>query len=183
MLNVNQIYQPSDDKNIVQALPAAFVHCEKNKFLVRGQVNDDDIIAAARALLLNRVKQFPVTLSNYNDAKELAKLYLCDKKWEEFCVMFLTPCDELISFEQLFRGSISEVTSYPRVVLQRALELNAEKVIVAHNHPSGICKPSTADKAATKDLQHLLGMINVTVKDHLIVSGDKVYSFAEKKKL
>lgn len=97
---------------------------------------------------------------------------------EVFAVMLLDSQHKLIDYQELFFGSISSATVYPREVVKAVLQENAAAVIFAHNHPSGISEPSRADKHITKRLQDALALIDVTVLDHVIV-GESCYSFAE----
>jgi DNA repair protein RadC len=93
--------------------------------------------------------------------------------------MFLDSQHRLIAFERLFRGTIDGASVYPRVVVRRALELNAAAVIFTHNHPSGVPEPSTADINITKRLKDALGLIDVRVLDHIIAGTDGTSSMAE----
>ena len=79
----------------------------------------------------------------------------------------------------MFKGTIDQTSVYPRVVVQRALALNASAVILAHQHPSGVTEPSSADRALTDRLKAALTMVDVRVVDHFIVGKGTPYSFAE----
>jgi DNA repair protein RadC len=83
----------------------------------------------------------------------------------------------------LFFGSIDGATVYPRVIAQRALELNAAAVILAHNHPSGISEPSCADQTITKRIKEALNLLDIRVLDHMIIGGNTMTSLAEKGQL
>jgi DNA repair protein RadC len=85
----------------------------------------------------------------------------------------------LLSFERLFTGTVNEAVVYPRCVVQKALHFNAASIIVAHNHPSGVVKPSYADERVTSDLKKILEIINVKMLDHIVVTLTETYSFAE----
>ncbi|WP_394175686.1 RadC family protein [Thalassotalea litorea] len=98
---------------------------------------------------------------------------------EVFAVLFLDNQHRVISFKKLFYGTIDAATVYPRVIVEQALQLGSCAVILSHNHPSGIVKPSLADKQITKRLIQALGLIDVRVLDHIIVAGHLTYSFAE----
>ena len=84
---------------------------------------------------------------------------------------------------ELFRGSLTETSVYPREVVKTALAHNAAAVIFAHNHPSGDSRPSEADLQLTQRLMLALGLIDIRVLDHFVVAGNKMYSFAEHAKL
>ncbi|MCS0218246.1 DNA repair protein RadC [Vibrio alginolyticus] len=119
------------------------------------------------------------TFTNPTNVKEYLKLKLGAHEREVFAVMFLDNQHQLISFEELFFGTIDAASIYPREVLKTALNHNAAAVIFAHNHPSGIAKPSQADKRITQRLIDALKLVDIRVLDHIVVGEDCV-SFAEK---
>lgn len=112
--------------------------------------------------------------------KEFCRLKLGAARDEYFGCLFLDNQHRLLAFERLFRGTVAGAAVYPRVVVRRSLELNAAAVILTHNHPSGVMEPSNADNAITSRLVHALGLIDVRVLDHVIVSAEGVLSMAEK---
>ena len=119
------------------------------------------------------------TFTNPTNVKEYLKLKLGAHDREVFAVMFLDNQHQLISFEELFFGTIDAASIYPREVLKTALNHNAAAVIFAHNHPSGIAEPSQADKRITQRLIDALKLVDIRVLDHIVVGEDCV-SFAEK---
>ncbi|WP_438451929.1 RadC family protein [Vibrio alginolyticus] len=119
------------------------------------------------------------TFTNPTNVKEYLKLKLGAHEREVFAVMFLDNQHQLISFEELFFGTIDAASIYPREVLKTALNHNAAAVIFAHNHPSGIAEPSQADKRITQRLIDALKLVDIRVLDHIVVGEDCV-SFAEK---
>ncbi|HHF2882874.1 TPA: DNA repair protein RadC [Vibrio alginolyticus] len=119
------------------------------------------------------------TFTNPTNVKEYLKLKLGAHDREVFAVMFLDNQHQLISFEELFFGTIDAASIYPREVLKTALNHNAAAVIFAHNHPSGIAEPSQADKRITQRLIDALKLVDIRVLDHMVVGEDCV-SFAEK---
>ncbi|EJR0948789.1 TPA: RadC family protein [Vibrio alginolyticus] len=119
------------------------------------------------------------TFTNPTNVKEYLKLRLGAHDREVFAVMFLDNQHQLISFEELFFGTIDAASIYPREVLKTALNHNAAAVIFAHNHPSGIAEPSQADKRITQRLIDALKLVDIRVLDHIVVGEDCV-SFAEK---
>jgi DNA repair protein RadC len=98
---------------------------------------------------------------------------------EVFAVIFLDAQHRLLEFEEMFRGSVSQTSVYPREVVRRALELNASAVVLAHNHPSGAAEPSLADRSLTTALRDALALVDVRTLDHLVVTRQRVFSFAE----
>lgn len=98
---------------------------------------------------------------------------------EEFRVLYLNNQNQLIAGETLFTGTINRTEVHPREVIKRALYHNAAAVVLAHNHPSGEVTPSKADRLITERLVQALGLVDIRVPDHLIVGGNRVFSFAE----
>jgi DNA repair protein RadC len=119
------------------------------------------------------------TFTNPTNVKEYLKLKLGAHDREVFAVMFLDNQHQLISFEELFFGTIDAASIYPREVLKAALNHNAAAVVFAHNHPSGIAEPSQADRRITRRLVDALTLVDIRVLDHIVVGEDCV-SFAEK---
>lgn len=119
-------------------------------------------------------------LASPEQVRDFARLTLARRTVEVFAVMFLDSQNRLICFEDLFEGSLSQTSVYPREVVKRAIALNASAVILAHNHPSGLAEPSRADEFMTQQLKHALGFVDVKVFDHLVIGGNEVISFAER---
>ncbi|MQR02024.1 RadC family protein [Glaciimonas soli] len=107
------------------------------------------------------------------------QLLLGNKSYESFTVLFLDVKNHVISTSELFRGTLAHTSVYPREIVKSALSHNAASVILAHNHPTGIAKPSAADHHLTSMLKQSLSMVDVRVLDHFIVAGNTVYSFSE----
>jgi DNA repair protein RadC len=123
-----------------------------------------------------------LALTSPDASAQLAFTRLAGRPAETFAVAFLDNRHRLIAFEELFHGTIDGASAHPRVVVQRALTLNAAAVVLAHNHPSGTSAPSQADIAITRRLRDALALVDVRVLDHLVV-GDTlggVTSFAAK---
>lgn len=114
-----------------------------------------------------------------SDVKEFCRLHIALEVDEHFCCMFLDSQHRLIAFEKLFRGTVDGASVYPRVVVRRALELNAAALILTHNHPSGVPEPSSADTRITQRLKEALALVDVRVLDHVIVGTDGTSSMAE----
>jgi DNA repair protein RadC len=118
-------------------------------------------------------------LDSPNDVRDYLRLTLANLPHEVFVVVFLNTQNEVIVVEELFRGSLTQTSVYPREVVKRALACNAASAILAHNHPDGSTEPSIADKALTKALIEALKTVDVQVLDHFIVSPSSSTSFAE----
>jgi len=136
------------------------------------------VLELARRSLAETVAERPV-LDAPGTVKDYLRLHLGGLGHEVFAVLFLDAQARLLRMEEMFRGTLTQASVYPREVLKRALELGAATVILAHNHPSGSPQPSRADEALTRALQAALEMIQVRVLDHLVVGESGVLSFAE----
>ncbi|HEY0877009.1 MAG TPA: DNA repair protein RadC, partial [Zeimonas sp.] len=118
-------------------------------------------------------------LASPGSVRAFLSAWLRDREVEVFAGLFLDSQNRLISAEELFRGTLTQTSVYPREVLRRALELNSAAVIVAHNHPSGVAEPSAADRLLTASLKTALAQLDIPVLDHLIVGAERCFSFAE----
>lgn len=98
---------------------------------------------------------------------------------EVFCVLFLDAQHRIIALKQMFRGTVTQTSEYPREVGKEAPRLNAAVVILAHNHPSGAAEPSRRVPDAHAEIKTALALVDVRVIDHLVVAGADVHSFAE----
>ena len=128
---------------------------------------------------LSEELQDGVTLSSPQAVKQYLQLLLGRKAYESFAVLFLDVKNRLIACEELFRGTLTHTSVYPREIVKVALAHNAASVILAHNHPSGTPEPSAADHTLTQALKQALALIEVRVLDHFVVAGKHVYSFTE----
>lgn len=120
------------------------------------------------------------SLDSAEETGAYLRLKLSDRKYEVFGALFLDSGHRVIQVSELFRGTIDGAWVYPRVVVQRALELNAAAVVFFHNHPSGVAEPSTSDEVLTRRLRDALSLIDVRVLDHFIVAAEDYVSFAER---
>jgi DNA repair protein RadC len=112
--------------------------------------------------------------------KDYLRLQLAGRDHEVFAVLFLDAQNRLISLDEMFRGTLTQTSVYPREVVKRALDRQAAAVILAHNHPSGTAEPSRADEFLTQTLKSALALIDVRVLDHLVVGHSEVVSLAER---
>jgi DNA repair protein RadC len=108
------------------------------------------------------------------------RLQMQDLGHESFFCVFLDAQNRVIAAEELFRGTLTQTSVYPREVVKHALRHNAAAVILAHNHPSGVAEPSVQDQALTRTLAEALGLVDVKVLDHFIVAPGACLSFAER---
>jgi DNA repair protein RadC len=119
------------------------------------------------------------TLSSPEAVRLYLRLHLGRQPHESFLVLFLDVKNRLIASEEMFRGTLTHTSVYPREVIKAALARNAASLILAHNHPSGVPEPSEADLLLTRALVQALALVDVRVLDHFVVAGAKVHSFAE----
>jgi DNA repair protein RadC len=114
------------------------------------------------------------------DTRRFLQLELGSRKAEVFGAIFLDARNRVLAVDELFNGTIDGASVHPRVVVQRALEVNAAAAIVFHNHPSGEPEPSRADRALTRRLQEALQLVDVRMLDHFVVGSQGTVSFAER---
>ena len=119
-------------------------------------------------------------LNSPGAVRDCLRIHFAGRQHESFVVMFLDAQHRLIATHELFRGTLTQTSVYPREVVKAALRENAAAVILAHNHPSGIAEPSQADQHLTTALKSSLSLVDVRVLDHFIVAGVDVISFAER---
>ena len=112
--------------------------------------------------------------------RDYLQLLLRSREQEVFVALFLDTQHRVLAIEELFQGSLSQASVYPREVVKRALAHNAAAVIFAHNHPLGVAEPSHADELLTRVLTQALALVEVRVLDHFIVAGGATLSFAER---
>jgi DNA repair protein RadC len=137
------------------------------------------VIELARRSLAQELVQRPL-FDAPGKVKDYLQLQLAQRDHEVFAVLFLDAQNRLIRCEEMFRGTLTQTSVYPREVLKRALDLQAAAVILAHNHPSGAAEPSRADEFLTQTLKSALQLVDVRVLDHLVVGRAGVVSFAER---
>lgn len=119
-------------------------------------------------------------LSSPASVRDFLRMTLAGRDYEVFMVLFLDAQHRVIAPEEMFRGTLTQTSVYPREVVKRSLVNNAAAVIFAHNHPSGVAEPSHADELLTRSLKEALALVDVRVLDHFVVAGNSVMSFAER---
>ena len=123
--------------------------------------------------------QLGATMTSPELVKRYLRIRLGGQHHESFVVLFVDVRNRLIADKELFRGTLTQTSVYPREVVKAALACNAASVILAHNHPSGLPEPSDADLQLTRSLSQALALVEVRVLDHFVVAGPVVHSFAE----
>ncbi|MGH8662459.1 MAG: RadC family protein [Burkholderiales bacterium] len=112
--------------------------------------------------------------------RDYLRLRIQDRPHEVFVGVFLDAQNRVLAVEDLFRGTLTQTSVYPREVVKRALQHNAAAIIFAHNHPSGIAEPSRSDEALTGALKQALALVDVKVLDHFVIGAGTAMSFAER---
>ena len=138
-----------------------------------------EVLQAAQTLLARQLRGQEV-LSSPQAVRDFLRVQLGALEHEVFAVLMLDAQNRLIEYVELFRGTVSQATVYPREVVKESLARNAAALILVHNHPSGVAEPSRADEHLTQTLKAALTLVDVRVLDHLIVAGSDVVSFAER---
>ncbi|HSV51666.1 MAG TPA: DNA repair protein RadC [Burkholderiaceae bacterium] len=136
------------------------------------------VLELSRRALAQQLKEREV-FGSPDAVKQYLQLQLAAKPHEVFAVLFLDAQNRLLAMEELFRGTLTQTSVYPREVVLRALHHGAAAVVLAHNHPSGTVAPSRADEALTSTLKAALALVDVRVLDHVIVAPGAALSMAE----
>ena len=137
------------------------------------------VLELARRAMAQRLQERTV-FALPQEVKQYLQLHLSALPHEVFAVLFLDAQNRLLTMEELFRGSLTQTSVYPREVVKRALHHHASAVVLAHNHPSGTVQPSRADEALTQTLKAALALVDVRVLDHIIVAQGDALSMAER---
>lgn len=136
------------------------------------------VFEMARRALSQRLKEREA-FQTPGAVKQYLQLQLGHKNHEVFAVLFMDSQNRLLAMEELFRGTLSQTSVYPREVVMRALHHQAAAVVLSHNHPSGSVQPSRADEHLTQTLKASLALVDVRVLDHIIVGQGQALSMAE----
>ena len=139
----------------------------------------DQTIQKALNILSGRIRVADA-LSSPGAVRDYLRLLLTGREHEVFICMFLDAQNRVIACDELFRGTLTQTSVYPREVVKTSLAHNAAAVILCHNHPSGVSEPSSADRQLTRTLTEALALVDVRVLDHFIVSAGDGLSFAER---
>ena len=149
------------------------------RFDENNSAEENELIAQAVAVLSRRMRE-KNHLDCPDSVRDYLRLSLSGRGHEVFVVMLLDAQNRVLHCEELFRGTLTQTSVYPREVVKLALATNAASVILCHNHPSGVCEPSRSDELLTQMLKSALSLVDVRVLDHFVVAGDASISFAER---
>ena len=138
-----------------------------------------EVLQAALRVLAGQLRGSEV-LSSPQVVRDFLRVKLGALEHEVFAVIHLDSQHRVIEYVEMFRGTVSQTSVYPREIVKEALVRNSAAMILVHNHPSGVVEPSRADEALTQTVKAALALVDVRVIDHLIVAGPAVLSFAER---
>ena len=139
----------------------------------------DEVLSAAKQVIGRRVRR-GTSMTSPQLVRDFLRTKLAELPHEVFVTLLLDAQNRLVQYIELFRGTLSQTSVYPREVVKAALAHNAAAMILAHNHPSGVAEPSRADELLTQALKQALSLVDVRVLDHFIIAGSETVSFAER---
>ncbi len=139
----------------------------------------DEVLMAAQQLLAAQVRGSDV-MSSPAVVKDFLRARLGNLPHEVFAVVHLDAQNRVVDYVEMFRGTVSQTSVYPREVVRDALLRNSCALLLVHNHPSGATDPSRADEYLTQTLKQAATLVDVRVLDHFIVAGSSVQSMAER---
>lgn len=145
-----------------------------------GKSGEQRTVRRALKILEDELRRDSPALSSPGAVRDYLRLRLAQREHEVFMAIWLDAQHRALEFEELFRGTLTQTSVYPREVVKGALHHNAAAVIFAHNHPSGVAEPSHADEILTRSLKTALELVDVHVLDHFVVAGNSITSFAER---
>lgn len=141
--------------------------------------NADEVLQAAQRVLAEQMHGCEA-LNSPQVVRDFLRVKLGALEYEVFAVIHLDAQNRVIDYVEMFRGTVSQTSVYPREVVKEALTRNSAALLLVHNHPSGVAEPSRADETLTQTLKSALALVDVRVLDHLIVAGSAILSFAER---
>ena len=137
------------------------------------------VLAIAKRALAQQMQQRDY-MTSPEAVREYLRLHLGQRDREYFVAVYLDAQNRVLKLEELFAGTLTQTSVFPRDVVRQGLLHNAAAVIFAHNHPSGLAEPSRADELLTQALKRALELVDIKVLDHFVVGGDSAMSFAER---
>ena len=143
-------------------------------------LSDDEVIRVALSILEHRFGLKRTALNSPQAVRDYLRLSIAGNEHEVFMCAFLDAQNRVIALEEMFKGTLTQTSVYPREVVKAALRHNCAAVILAHNHPSGIAEPSRSDEALTQALKQALALVDVKVLDHFVIGAGAAMSFAER---
>ncbi len=148
-------------------------------YLVTELINEEDLLTVANQIARQKLAKGEA-ITDKHLAQQALQTLLQSREHEVFAMLFLDNQHRILAYEELFRGTLSSASVYPREVVKRALALNAAALMLVHNHPSGYPEPSRADIEITHRLQTALELVDIRLLDHLVVATEGIVSLAER---
>jgi DNA repair protein RadC len=177
-----QAIPPDSDWSTIMS---QLTHSLDSSLLVRDVTGDyrpanaDEVLQAAQRVLAGQMRDCEV-LNSPQVVRDFLRVKLGALEHEVFAVIHLDAQNRVIEYVEMFRGTVSQTSVYPREVVKESLARNSAALLLVHNHPSGSTQPSRADEMLTQALKSALALVDVRVLDHLIVAGGDILSFAER---
>ncbi|MEB8287899.1 DNA repair protein RadC [Aeromonas veronii] len=148
-------------------------------YLVTELINEEDLLTIANQIARQKLAKGEA-ITDKHLAQQALQTLLQSREHEVFAILFLDNQHRILAYEELFRGTLSSASVYPREVVKRALALNAAALMLVHNHPSGHPEPSRADIEITQRLQSALSLVDIRTLDHLVIASNGVVSLKER---
>jgi DNA repair protein RadC len=177
-----QAIPPDSDWSTIMS---QLTHSLDSSLLVRDVTGDyrpanaDEVLQAAQRVLAGQMRDCEV-LNSPQVVRDFLRVKLGALEHEVFAVIHLDAQNRVIEYVEMFRGTVSQTSVYPREVVKESLARNSAALLLVHNHPSGSTQPSRADEMLTQALKSALALVDVRVLDHLIVAGGDILSMAER---
>lgn len=172
----NLLMQYGSLKALFEASEAKF--CEARGLGPVKYVQLQAVLEMAKRYFWEELEQMPA-LNSAAQAQDYIYMKMHHLQREVFSCLFLNSQNQVITYEEIFYGTINQAPVFPRELAKKALQYNAAAVILAHNHPSGVAEPSSADKAITEVICDALNLLDIRVLDHFVVGKSRLYSFVE----
>lgn len=137
-------------------------------------------VRTALAILERHFARGGPVLSSPGIVRDFLRLRVVGLEAEVFGIIWLDAQHQVIDTEEMFRGSLTQASVYPRELVRRGLQLNAAAALAYHNHPSGVAEPSRADEFLTQSIKSAFGLVGISLLDHMVVGQATVVSFAER---
>ncbi|HDO1317040.1 RadC family protein [Aeromonas veronii] len=148
-------------------------------YLVTELINEEELLTIANQIARQKLAKREA-ITDKHLAQQALQTLLQSREHEVFAILFLDNQHRILAYEELFRGTLSSASVYPREVVKRALALNAAALMLVHNHPSGHPEPSRADIEITQRLQSALSLVDIRTLDHLVVASNGVVSLKQR---
>ncbi|WP_429060374.1 RadC family protein [Aeromonas veronii] len=148
-------------------------------YIVTELINEEELLTIANQIARQKLAKGEA-ITDKHLAQQALQTLLQSREHEVFAMLFLDNQHRILAYEELFRGTLSSASVYPREVVKRALALNAAALMLVHNHPSGHPDPSRADIEITQRLQSALALVDIRILDHLVVASNGVVSLKER---